>query len=94
MKDAFDIIKTVRLTEKGTILGEKFNQYVLEVAPTANKIEIKIAVEKLFGKKVLRVNTMNASGKKKRERTPNFGRTNHYKKAIVSLKEGDKIEVI
>ena len=93
MNEIYDFIHTVRLTEKATLLAEKENKYVFSVSPAANKIQIKTAVEKLFGKKVLSVNTMNYAGKKKRERRADFGRKNHWKKAIVTLKEGDKIEL-
>ena len=94
MSDHFGIIDTVRLTEKGTLLTEKLNQYVFRVKPSANKIQIKQAIEKLFGKKVARVNTCNYAGKKKRERRADFGRKAHWKKAIVTLKEGEKIELV
>ena len=50
MKDIYSVIKTIRLTEKATLLGEVNNEYVFNVDPKANKIEIKQAVEKLFGK--------------------------------------------
>ena len=93
MNEHFDIIETVRLTEKATLLGEKLNKYVFRVSPRANKLQIKAAVEKLFGKKVLAVNTSNYGGKKKRQRQAAYGRTAHWKKAIVTLKEGDKIEL-
>lgn len=93
MSDIYDFIQTVRLTEKATLLAEKENKYVFRVSPTANKIQIKAAVEHLFGKKVLSVNTANYAGKKKRERRADFGRKPHWKKAIVTLKEGDKIEL-
>ena len=93
MNEIFDIIDTVRLTEKGSLLTEKHNQYVFRVSPKANKIQIKHAVEKLFGKKVVSVNTANFSGKAKRQRTAAYGRTAHWKKAIVTLKEGDKIDL-
>ncbi|MBV8099902.1 MAG: 50S ribosomal protein L23, partial [Verrucomicrobia bacterium] len=63
------------------------------VATDANKIEIKQAVEKLFGKKVVRVNTAQYAGKKKRERRADFGRKTHWKKAVVTLAEGEKIEL-
>lgn len=94
MNEHFDIIETVRLTEKATLLSEKHNKYVFRVNPKANKLQIKAAVEKLFGKKVLAVNTANFAGKAKRQRTANYGRTAHWKKAIVTLKEGDKIELV
>jgi large subunit ribosomal protein L23 len=94
MNDHFDIIHTASLTEKSTLLSEKHNKYVFRVSPRANKIQIKKAIEKLFQKKVIDVNTCNYAGKKKRERTQNFGRKAHWKKAIVTLKEGDKIELV
>lgn len=93
MKDLYQVIKTIRLSEKATLLGEKFNEYVFVVDPRSTKIEIKQAVEKLFGKKVTDVRTLNVAGKKKRERRADAGRTNHWKKAIVRLKAGEKIEL-
>ena len=93
MKDVYDIVQTVCLTEKATLLSEKLNKYVFRVHPRANKLEIKAAVEKLFKKSVLSVNTCNYAGKKKRERTASFGRKANWKKAIVTLKKGDKIEL-
>jgi large subunit ribosomal protein L23 len=92
MSDHFDIIDTIRLTEKATLLAEKHNKYVFSVNPKANKLQIKSAVEKLFGKKVVDVNTCNYAGKLKRTRGP-IGRTSHWKKAIVTLKEGEKIDL-
>lgn len=93
MNDHFDIIETVRLTEKATLLGEKHNQYVFRVSPRANKVQIKAAIEKLFGKTVISVNTANYTGKLKRQRT-SVGRRANWKKAIVTLKEGDKIDLV
>ena len=93
MNEAHVIIDNVRLTEKATLLAERENKYVFRVAPHANKIQIREAIEKLFKKKVVAVNTCNYAGKKKRERTASFGRKPHWKKAIVTLKEGDKIEL-
>ncbi len=94
MNDHFDIIQTASLTEKSSLLSEKLNKYVFRVAPRANKIQIKAAVEKLFSKTVVAVNTCNYAGKKKRERRADFGRKPHWKKAIVTLKEGDKIDLV
>ena len=94
MNEHFDIIQTASLTEKSSLLGEKHNKYVFRVSPRANKIQIKQAIEKLFGKKVVDVNTCNYAGKKKRERRADYGRKNHWKKAIVTLKEGDKIDLV
>lgn len=93
MKDPYSVVKTVRVTEKGTGLTAKHNQYQLVVDRRANKLDIKHAVEKLFKVKVLRVNTMQVRGKARRQRTLQFGRTPSWKKAIVTLREGDKIEV-
>jgi large subunit ribosomal protein L23 len=94
MKEPFDIIRTIRLTEKSTILTDKGNKYVFEVNPAANKLEIKAAIESLFQKKVVSVNTSNYAGKKKRERRADFGRRPHWKKAIVTLKEGEKLDLV
>lgn len=93
MNEPYDIIETVRLTEKATLLAEKENKYVFRVRPHATKTQIKQAIEKLFKKTVVAVNTANYAGKKKRERTASFGRQADWKKAIVTLKEGDKIEL-
>lgn len=93
MKDAYTVVKTVRVTEKGAMQGEKANQYQLVVEKSANKVDIKRAVEQLFKVKVLRVNTMHVRGKARRRRTMQYGRTSSWKKAVVTLKEGDKIEL-
>jgi large subunit ribosomal protein L23 len=92
MKDIFQVIETIQLSEKATLLGETNNEYVFKVDRRANKLEIKYAVEKLFGKKVVDVRTANYRGKKKRERRADFGRTKHWKKAFVRLKEGETID--
>ncbi|HPF99912.1 MAG TPA: 50S ribosomal protein L23 [Kiritimatiellia bacterium] len=93
MKEPRSIIQKLLLTEKGTGLTEKQNQYLFKVDPVANKIEIKNAVEKIFNVKVDRVNTMNRRGKHKRLRTMNYGMTSSWKRAVVTLKEGFKIEL-
>lgn len=85
------IIKTARLTEKGSRQGEKYNQYTVVADPRANKGQIKRAVEELFKVKVVRVNTMNVEGKLRRQRRADAGKDNDWKKAIVTLKAGDKI---
>lgn len=89
--NSFEIIKTVRLTEKGTRQGEKYNQYTVVADRLARKPEIKKAVEDLFKVKVVKVNTLNVRGKARRQRTHQAGRAPAWKKAIVTLKEGDKI---
>ncbi len=94
MNEPHDIIQRASLTEKSSLLSEKQNKYVFRVSPRANKFQIKDAVERLFKKTVVSVNTCNYAGKKKRERSLNYGRKAHWKKAIVTLKEGDKIEFV
>ena len=89
--NAFEIIKTVRLTEKGTRQGEKYNQYTIVADRLATKPQIRQAVQELFKVKVVRVNTMNVRGKDRRKRTAQAGTTSAWKKAIVTLKDGDKI---
>ena len=91
--NAFEIIKTVRLTEKGTRQGEKYNQYTVVADHRANKTEIRQAVQELFKVKVIKVNTLNVRGKSRRQRTAQAGRTLTWKKAIVTLKEGEKISL-
>jgi len=93
MKDPRLIIKRLLVTEKGTRLTEKHNQYQFEVMTAANKVEIKKAIETIFTVHVTKVNTMNKLGKAKRLRTMSYGRTSAWKRAIVTLKKGDKIEL-
>jgi len=88
------ILKPV-ITEKMTNLGEKLNRYGFIVNKKANKIQIKQAVEDLYGVDVLSVNTMNYSGKTKSRFTKSgviSGRTNSYKKAIITLADGETID--
>lgn len=94
MNDIFRVIKTIRLSEKATLLTELNNEYVLEVDRRCNKLQIKEAVERLLKKKVASVNTCNYRGKPKRQRRADFGRTAHWKKAIVRLKEGESIDLV
>ncbi|MBZ0165203.1 MAG: 50S ribosomal protein L23 [Candidatus Omnitrophica bacterium] len=91
MKTCYDIIKSLVRTEKGTDL-EKMNQYLFQVNSKANKIEIKKAIEEIYKVKVTKVNTLVMRGKLRRVRQE-AGSTTPWKKAIVTLKEGDKIEV-
>ncbi|MCE1154529.1 MAG: 50S ribosomal protein L23 [Bacteroidales bacterium] len=88
------IIKPI-VTEKMTQLGEKLNRYGFRVDKGANKIEIKQAVEALYNVTVLEVNTMIVAPKKKSRFTKSGvinGQTSAYKKAIVTLKEGEVID--
>ena len=88
MKSPYDIIKKPVLTEKSyDAMAEK--KYTFEVAREANKIEIKEAVEEIFGVDVQSVHTMNYDGKARRQGYTR-GRTSAWKKAIVTLKEGSK----
>ncbi len=83
------------VTEKMTILGEKLNRYGFIVDRSANKIEIKAAVEQMYGVTVAEVNTVNYHGKKKSRYTKAgllSGRANHFKKAFVTLAGEDKID--
>jgi len=90
MKNPYKILKTPLQTEKGTMmLGE--NKYLFRVAPGANKLEIKKAVEALYNVTVTKVNTQISRGKLKRVRREE-GLTPDRKKAIVQLRQGDKIE--
>jgi large subunit ribosomal protein L23 len=93
MKEGRVIIQKMLLTEKGTRLTEKEHQYLFRVDPSANKIDIKNAVQKIFNVKVLKVNTMNRQGKNKRLRSMNYGKTSDWKRAVVTLKEGEKIDL-
>jgi len=93
MKNVYDIIKKACLTEKAMSLQETENQIVLKVDPRANKIEIKSAAEKLFNIKVVDVRTANMHHKQKRVGRQS-GRTRDWKKAYVSLAEGQKLDFL
>jgi large subunit ribosomal protein L23 len=93
MKNEQLVVQRVVLTEKGAILAETNNQYLFKVAKSANKLEIKDAVQKLFGVKVTNVNTMHRRGKKKRERSQKYGFTASWKRAVVTLADGDRIDL-
>jgi large subunit ribosomal protein L23 len=87
----YDIVRAPVITEKAT-RGSEHGQITLKVAPGATKPEIKAAVEGLFGVKVMNVNTLNQSGKRKVFRGRRGQRTG-YKKAIITLAEGQTIDV-
>ncbi len=91
MKSQYDVIRRPVRTEKTTDLEELNNQFVFEVDRRANKIEIRQAIEGLFGVKVENVNTLTLRGKPKRVGRV-FGRRSDTKRAIVTLAEGDQIE--
>jgi len=88
------VLKAVRLTEKANKHSAELGQYTFEVAPDSTKHTIAAAVEQTFKVTVRRVNVMNYRGKNKRGRSGLPGTTSDYKKAIVTLKSGDKIELV
>ncbi len=92
-RSPYTIVKRPRITEKSTRLTEKENSYTFEVAKDANKVEIRRAIEQLFDVKVEKVRTVNVRGKRKRVRL-NWGMTPDWKKAIVTLKEGSRIDIM
>jgi len=92
MRTAYDVILAPVVSEKSYDLIENHNTYTFEVDPRSNKEQIKYAVEKVFGVKVLRVNTMNRKGKVKRTGYK-LGKRKDVKRAIVTLAEGDSIDL-
>jgi large subunit ribosomal protein L23 len=91
MRESVDIIQAPLITEKGSQLAESSNQVLFKVRPDANKIEIKKAVEELFKVTVLKVRVNRYLGKIRRV-GKSMGRLPRWKKAYVTLKEGDKID--
>lgn len=87
------IIRKVQVTEKGTALAAA-NQYLLEVAPKANKIEIRAAVEAQFGVHVLSVNTQNHRGEARTLRNRRTVQGTSWKRAVVTLRAGERIEAV
>jgi len=95
MIQADRILKSLRLTEKSNLQSAEIGQYTFDVFKDANKYAIKSAVEKVFDVTVTRVNVINQKGKPTRNRKT--GKSNYrsdYKKAVVTLKTGDTIEVV
>lgn len=95
MNDAklYSIIRAPRISEKTARLQEVSNQYVFEVSTEANKLEIKQAVEKIFGVNVRAVNVVNVKGKNKAFKF-RMGRRGDWRKAYVTLAEGQSIDVM
>jgi large subunit ribosomal protein L23 len=91
--DIYQVIKEPHITEKASLQKEVSNQISFKVHRRANKIEIKQAIETLFKKKVLEVRTMNMRGKRRRLGR-NVGKRADWKKAIVKLAPGEKIEIL
>ncbi|MBA2123462.1 50S ribosomal protein L23 [bacterium Unc6] len=90
MKDQYAVVKSLLRTEKGTE-QKKINKYLFLVDMKANKVQVKNAVEKIYSVKVEGVNTSIMSAKPKRVRNRQ-GWTSKWKKAVITLKEGNKIE--
>ena len=90
------ILQEMVITEKATELSSHVNQYTFRVHPSASRIRVAEAIEKAFGVKVSRVNIINTKPKAKRDRVRRgrLGYRSGMKKAIISLQEGDKIEVL
>lgn len=91
MKNPYEVIVSLLRTEKGLQLMP-FNKYLFRVARNANKLQIKKAAEEIYKVKVKSVNVLTVKGKKRRLRFKE-GTTANWKKAVVTLKEGEKIEV-
>ena len=92
MRSIYEVIKRPIISEKSTALAEVGGRYAFEVAPQANKLEIKDAVQQLFNVKVRAVRTMIVHGKMKKTARTETKKAN-WKKAIVTLKQGDKIDL-
>ncbi len=90
--DHYDIVRAPRITEKGTRLKEQSNVLTFEVKADANKVQVRKAIEGIFKVKVADVTTVNCLGKKKRM-GQREGRRSDWKKAYVTLKPGEKIEI-
>ena len=92
MKDYRDVIIRPVITEKSMKLMAEDNKVTFEVAKESNKVEIAQAIEAIFNVKVVKVNTLNVKSKPKSQRGIQ-GKTRTWKKAMVTLKEGDTIEI-
>jgi len=92
MKDPRNVVRRALITEKGTVMRELRNQYHFEVARDANKIDIKRAIESIFSVKVDSVRTQQVAGKPRRYGRF-VGKRNDWKKAIVTLKADQKIDL-
>ena len=92
MKASHDLILAPVVSEKSYDLIENENTYTFEVDPRSNKEEIRDAIEEIFDVRVLRVNTMNRQGKRKRSGYT-LGKRKDVKRAIVKIAEGDSIDV-
>jgi len=92
--NSFEIIKTVRITEKGATQSGKYNQYTVVADTRANKVQIRKAIQELFKVTVTGVSTLNVRGKSRRQSTKQAGVSPAWKKAIVTLQKDDKISLV
>ena len=88
----FEVLRRPLITEKSTILQDAQNKYAFEVDPRANKVQVKSAVEEAFNVKVMDVNMATVRGKRKRF-GPRLVQRPSWKKAVVSLRPGDRIQI-
>ena len=88
----FEVLRRPLITEKSTILQDAQNKYAFEVDPRANKVQVKSAVEEAFNVKVMDVNIATVKGKRKRF-GPRLVQRPSWKKAVVSLRPGDRIQI-
>ena len=91
-EDLYGLVVRPMVTEKGTHQSEKLNAYAFEVAPEANKAQIRQAIEKIYSVKVLEVRTANRKGKPRRIGY-RYGKTKHWKKAVVVLHPDNRIDM-
>jgi len=87
----FKVLISPHISEKSTVIADKYNQVVFKVAPNATKLEIKKAVENIFKVNVLQVNVLNIQGKSKRTMR-GLGKRKDWKKAIIKLQEGQDVD--
>lgn len=89
----YDVIRRPVITEKSNVLSSELDKYVFEVAPNANKVQIREAVEALFEVQVKKVNTMVMPYKRGRRGRKWYRRTSEWKKAVVTLEPGHSIKL-
>ncbi|MEO0562131.1 MAG: 50S ribosomal protein L23 [Chloroflexota bacterium] len=89
----YDVLRRPIITEKQTVLTDDFNQYVFEVPLEANKLQVREAVELIFGVEVVKIRTMVMPAKRGRRGRDWYMRTKMWKKAIITLADGDSIEL-
>ena len=93
LAEHYKVIRRPLYTEKGSYQQEKGNTYAFEVEPTANKVQVRRAIEAIFEVKVIKVNSMNVPGKPRRVGA-SYGRTSPWKKVLVTLKDGETIQMV